>query len=200
MPSPVAYKEIRNELGIAATTPLVGVIGRYHPQKNHAGFIGAAARLCAKNRSAYFILCGEDVDNDNSELVRLINLTGHADRFRLLGIREDMPKVTSGLDLSTSSSSYGEAFSNIIGEAMACAVPCVVTDIGDSGLIVGDTGITVASGDEEGMCRAWQDILGLPLQRRLEMGRRARDRVLEHYSLERAIESYQALYERFTTA
>jgi len=196
LPIPLAGQRLREELGIPASGKLIGLVGRYHPQKNHAGFVAAAARLCAEREDVYFVLCGEDVDAGNANLTRMINDTGHADRFRLLGIRDDISNVTAALDLSTSSSNFGEAFSNIIGEAMACAVPCIVTDVGDSKEIVRDTGITVSPMDNELIFRAWQELLDLPLERRQALGRDARNRVLNHYSLDRAVQKYQVLYEK----
>ena len=56
---------------------------------------------------------------------------GLVERIHLLGERLDMPRLTAALDIAVSSS-HAEGFPNVIGEAMACAVPCVVTDVGDS--------------------------------------------------------------------
>jgi len=61
-------------------------------------------------------------------------------------MRLNVVEVYSALDLLVNCSS-GEGFSNVIGEAMACGIPCVVTDVGDSGLVIGSLGKLVPPRD-----------------------------------------------------
>jgi glycosyltransferase involved in cell wall biosynthesis len=93
-----------------------------------------------------------------------------------------------------SSSSYGEAFPNVLGEAMACGVPCAVTDVGDSRYIVGDTGRVITSGDMTGMAQALVDILQLPAAERLALGEAARTRVAIHFEIGHITRQYEAFY------
>lgn len=139
-PNPAARAALRQELGIPDQAPVIGVIARFDPQKDFRTFVEAAGRLRAVVPDAQFVLCGRDVDRTNRELMRWVEAAGVASGSHLLGERTDIPDVDAALDIATSSSSYGEAFPNAVGEAMACAVPCVVTEVGDSARIVGDTG------------------------------------------------------------
>ena len=70
------------------------------------------------------MLCGDDITWGNRSLVGWIENMGLKNNFYLLGRRDDMPRFHASLDIAVSSSAYGEGFSNTIGEAMACGVPC----------------------------------------------------------------------------
>lgn len=193
-PDPEARAAIRGELGIPQEAPLVGLVARFDPQKDHANFVEAAVRLLRVFPEVHFLLCGEGVVESNPEFTRRIAGTGVRDRFHLLGRREDVPRVTAALDVATSSS-YQEGFPNVIGEAMACGIPCVVTDVGDSAGITADTGITVPPHDPAALADGWRRILGMPREERRSLGERARQRILERFALERVVSAYEELYE-----
>src|SRR6185503_9929721 len=131
--------------------PLIGLVGRFDPQKDHRNFIAAAAILHRSCPDVHFLLCGDNVTWENAKLRGWIEETGLRKQYRLVGRRQDMARLTAALDIGTSSSSYGEGFPNVIGEAMSCGVPCVVTDIGDSALIVGQTGRVVPAQNPEAL-------------------------------------------------
>jgi glycosyltransferase involved in cell wall biosynthesis len=111
-----------------------------------------------------------------------------------MGQRDDIPRLMAALDV-LASSSVGEAFPNVLGEAMACSVPCAVTDVGDSAYIVGDTGRVVASGDMTGLAAALESLLKLPLDQRRSLGERARARVVECFEIGKVVRMYEAFYE-----
>jgi glycosyltransferase involved in cell wall biosynthesis len=117
------------------------------------------------------------------------------DRFHLLGRRDDLPRITAALDVSCLCSAYGEAFPLVVGEAMACGVPCVVTDVGDCAMMVGDTGTVSTPGDAQGLARAIERILELGRGARQELGEAARRRVREHFSLDGIVQRYENLYQ-----
>jgi glycosyltransferase involved in cell wall biosynthesis len=141
-----------------------------------------------------FLLCGDKIDWNNRELVGWIEEAKLRSCFHLLGPREDMPRITAALDVA-SSSSYSEAWPLAIGEAMACGVPCVVTDVGDSGLIVGDTGRVVSPKDPAALADAWRQVLALGSDARAQLGAAARRRVEEHFSVSTAVAKYEQLYK-----
>lgn len=189
-----ARSVVRTELRLDVDTPLVGMIGRFDPQKNHAGFFEAAGALHRHMPEVHFVLAGHGIDIGNAPLIRAIAQAGVLANTHLLGLRNDVPKLMAALDVLVSSSSYGEAFPNVLGEAMACGIPCVATDVGDSAYIVGDVGRVVLPGDMDGLAAALEDLLNLPRAKRTALGKRARARVAEHFEIERVVRQYEAFY------
>ncbi|HAD05062.1 MAG: hypothetical protein A2091_12715 [Desulfuromonadales bacterium GWD2_61_12] len=188
-----ARREIRDELGIAEQTLVIGLVGRFHPQKDHRNFIQAAARFATRYPGLRFLLAGDEVQWDNRILVEWIQQAGLADKVSLLGRRDDIPRLLSAVDIATSSS-LGEGFPNAVGEAMACQVPCVVTDVGDSALLVGDTGVVVPARNPQALAAAWEHLALMGEGQRRLLGERGRQRIREQFSLEAVVASYEKLY------
>lgn len=186
---------IRQELGLSDNTILVGLIGRYHPMKDHRNFLNAASLLRQEFPDVRFLLAGCDVNTDNSELAAMIVEYHLSDRVLLLGERKDIPQLNAALDIASSASAWGEGFANVIGEAMSCGVPCVVTDVGDSAWIVGDMGKVVMRCDPVALAAAWKSLIMLGCEGRKSLGLRARQRVIENFSLESVVKQYEDLYE-----
>lgn len=187
-------QKIRTELGITDETPLIGLIGRFDPQKNHAGFFEAANVLRRNMPQVHFVLAGQGIDTGNPALMQDIRQAGVLKNTHLLGLRSDMPELMAALDILASSSN-GEAFPNVLGEAMACGVPCAVTDVGDSAYIVGDSGRVVASGDMAGLAAALEALLALPPSDKTALGERARARVEKHFEIGAVVQIYEKFYE-----
>lgn len=171
---------------------LIGFVARYDPMKDHSTFIKAACLLVQERRDVHFILAGRDVKWENGLLARQIPDVWK-DHFLLLGERNDMENITAGLDIA-SSVSYGEGFPNTIGEAMSCGVPCVVTDVGDSAVIVGKTGRVVPARDPEALAIAWKELIDLGDEGRERLGLAARKRIRDHFELSEIARKYEAFY------
>jgi glycosyltransferase involved in cell wall biosynthesis len=193
-PDSVARESVRKEFAIPEGAPLIGLVGRFHPQKDHHNFVQAAALLHRDSPDVHFLLCGEDVTWSNPQLTSWIQEAGIRERCRLLGRREDIARLTAALDIATSSS-FGEAFSNVIGEAMACGMPCVVTDVGDSALIVGQTGRVVPPRNPNALFAALRELVKLGREGRSQLGIAARQRIKEHFDLPDIVARYQNLYQ-----
>ena len=189
-----ARTELRRELGLPDETVLIGLVARYNPVKDHAGFLRAAALLLAEERDVHFMLAGGGIDQANGILNGLIDQLGIRNRIHLLGRRDDVPMLTAGLDIATCCS-LGEGFPNVVGEAMACLVPCVTTDVGDAARIVGDTGLVVPAGDALALARGWRELIAKGAGGRAELGRRAMARIESDYSMTRCVERYQDFYQ-----
>jgi glycosyltransferase involved in cell wall biosynthesis len=105
-----------------------------------------------------------------------------------------MPRLTAALDVASSSSCYGEAFPMVIGEAMGCGVPCAVTHVGDSALIVGETGRVVPPQNPQALFIALRRLVELGREERRQLGVAARRRIKEHFDLPDIVARYQNLY------
>lgn len=203
MPSAKARKEMRAELGLSPTDLVIGSLARYHPMKDHANFLRAAALLTATKlkgtnvtatQNVRFVLAGRDVDDTNEPLRSLIQELGLGDRVLLLGERQDAHRLLAALDIFTVSSSHGEALPNVLLEAMSCGLPCVTTDVGDAGRLVGDTGTVVAVRDPAALSGAWAALIGDGEEKRKFLGQQARAKIMAHYTLTTAAAAYTALY------
>jgi glycosyltransferase involved in cell wall biosynthesis len=197
-PDPTARRSLREELGVPNDALVIGIAARFHPHKDHRNFTWAAARLRKQIPAVHFLLCGMDITWENSQLAGWIDAAGIRDCCHLLGLRQDMSRLFAAMDIATTSS-RSEAFPIVIGEAMACGTPCVVTDVGDSAMIVGETGIAVPPGDPNALAEAWRTLLEAGSEVRRRLGIAARARVQQHFALPAVVERYQAIYTELAT-
>lgn len=194
-PNKESRLSVRKELGLKSGALLVGLIARHDPQKNHKGFIRAAKYILKENKNVYFVFAGSGIEKQNAEFITELLGYQMADRFHFLGQRNDVPRLMAAIDVNVSSSSYGEAFPNILGEAMACGVPCVVTDVGDSAKIVGDTGRVVQANNMDSLGENILDILKMSPKNRRGLGRRARARIKANFEIKQVSQVYENFYK-----
>ena len=194
MQSDKERRSIRSELNIPEEAMIIGLIGRFHPLKDHSSFLKAGAELLNNKRETYFLLAGRDVDWENRHLKHIIEKLGISEKVIMLGERRDIYRITAALDIATCSS-VAEGFPNVIGEAMSCGVPCVVTDVGDSAWLVGDFGIVVPPRNHVALCEAWLTLIEMGSAERQILGEKARKRIEEHFSIEMIVKKYEQLYE-----
>ena len=157
--------------------------------KDHAGFLAAAA-IASVRPEVHFVLAGAGTETLVDEVVAL----GLSGRTHLLGERSNVLALMQGFDIHCLSSAFGEGFPNVIGEAMACGVPCVSTDVGEAAAIVGNCGLIVPPGDPQALSRALIDMVDRGAETRAELGLAARARIAAKYALPRVIERYQEIY------
>lgn len=196
-PNPKLGKQVRSEWGIAENEKLIGIVGRLKPKKDHATFLKAAALLANKREDVRFVCVGYGTIKYRQELQELAKSLGLEKQVIWSGERSDMPSVYNALDAMVSSSSCGEGFSNVVGEAMACGIPCVVTDVGDSAWIVGNTGFVVPPKDPLSLFKALDKLLELSSEERKKLGEAARKRIVEHFSLPVLVDRYEVLFKNF---
>jgi len=195
VPSAEARGSVRAELNVAQDALLIALFARFHPVKDHAGFLRAASLLLEKHPQVHFVLAGKDVDSNNNHLRDLINSLRVSSHVHLLGERDDMPRLAAAMDI-VSLTSHAEGFPNVIGEAMSCGVPCAVTDVGDSRWIVGETGKVSQPGDAVALAKSWQELIEMGEENRRWLGRMARQRVIDNFSLDAIARRYETVYEQ----
>lgn len=193
-PAPEGGAALRQELFIAPDAPVVGLVARYDPQKGHGTFFRALALAAEKIPDLTAICCGTGVSEDNPELMAQVHAAGLEGKVRLLGRRTDLPRIYAALDLLCVSSPYGEGFPNVLGEAMACGVPCVATDVGDSRRIMGETGIAVLPEDPAALAEALLAQLERLAREGETLRAAVRERVLARYSLDAMAGRYEDFY------
>jgi glycosyltransferase involved in cell wall biosynthesis len=192
-PSAEARRTVDAELNLPTDAILIGLAGRYHPVKDHSGFIQAAALISKKYPGAKFLLCGRGIDHENLHLRQMIDELRLAHNVYLLGERRDIECIMPALDIAVSSS-FSEGFPNVIGEAMSSATPCVVTDVSDVAEIVGSTGRVVPAGNPTMLAAAIEDLIVMGSEKRRLLGAAARNRIVESYSLEWSVSQYERIY------
>lgn len=185
-PDPDAKFRLRNELKIPGNTKIIGVVGRWDWSKDHMNFLSALSLV----EGAHGVLIGTDVDIHNQELADDIRKANVGDRVHLMGYRDDVPNLMGGFDILCLSS-RAEALPNVVGESMACGVPCVVTNVGDVAELVGDTGWVCPPQDFQFLAESLNDALLSDISIRSNA---ARMRIENYYSYAGMINNYKNLY------
>ena len=187
--------ELKTSLVSDLSIPLIGMVGRFDPQKDHTNLLDALVIL--RNRGLVFqcVLVGSGLRSSNPQIMRWIAQRGLTDYVQLLGQRNDIPNIMNALDLHVLSSS-AEGFPNVVAESMACGTPCVVTDVGDAAYIVGDAGWVVQPLDAEALAEAIATNLPVVMdcEQSSYYSSRAKNRIKENFSIELMVSRYSAVW------
>jgi glycosyltransferase involved in cell wall biosynthesis len=189
-PDPEIRLEFRQKLDLTAETPVVGLAARFDEQKDHRTFIKAAGILLKSMPDIHFILCGEGVTSENPVIKSCVEETVRPEKFHLLGRLNDMAAFHNACDVGVSSSAYGESFSNTLGEAMACGVVCVSTNVGGAPEVMGNTGRIVPPRDPDALARGMDEMLSMSPKEREEMSKAARTRILQDFDIQKIASDY----------
>jgi glycosyltransferase involved in cell wall biosynthesis len=189
-----ARKDICNQLNIEEDNKIISMVGRWNILKDHKNLIKAFYQVTNNTHMKIkLLLIGPNINKNNEELVSLIMKYDLGRDILLLDIRDDIPNIMSASNLLISSSS-GEGFPNVIGEAMACGTICVVTDVGDSAYIVGDTGFVVPPQNSEALASAILKGLELNDKDINIKSKKAKFRVEEEFEISKIVKKYESLY------
>jgi len=182
-PTPFLREKIRTEWKVSDQHCLIGLIGRLDPMKDHDTFLRAAVLIWRDHQDARFVCIGDGEPSYRMKLQELGSELGLNDCLIWSGFRSDIGAVYNALDIACSSSAFGEGFSNAISEAMACGVPCIVTDVGDSACIVGKTGEVVSTKDPEAFAAGLKK-LRMRVANNPSLGLEARQRIEQKFSVD----------------
>ena len=173
---------------------VIGLIARYHPVKGHDIFIKAISILRREVSNVKFLLNGSNIEISNSKLMKMISKEGIQDFIHISDSKLEVTNILLACDILVSSSKF-ESFPNIICEAMACSIPCVVTNVGDCAEIVGETGVIVSANDADELSSAIMGLINMPLKDRKKLGENARLRIKNNFSLSLMMEKYNNIYD-----
>lgn len=196
-PSVKCRQDLRIMMGLPPETRLIGFVARNDPQKDFPTFCAAAAEVLAQTSNTHLLVVGRGYEHVHGETSRAVDSVDPT-RLHFLGHRNDIDRIMPAIDVLALSSAYGEAFPNVLGEAMACGVPCVATDVGDSANIIGDTGIVVTPRSPESLAEGLLSILAMSADAYGDRSYAARDRVLKHYSLAAIADTFISLWSNLT--
>ncbi|MBV7298638.1 glycosyltransferase [Enterovibrio paralichthyis] len=192
-PDSVRRERIRAELNLPDDTIVIAHVGRFHPAKNHLGFIKAVVPVLQQKSNVAVVMVGLNVDESNEQIATLVP-DAVKSQLHLMGLRNDIPDIMSASDFLVMSSDT-EGFPNVIGEAMSSGLPVVSTDAGESRIVVGDAGIVVPIGDMEALTQGMTSLIEREHDAFIALQRQARERIIQYYSLSAIASQYKKLYE-----
>jgi glycosyltransferase involved in cell wall biosynthesis len=182
---------LRKYFGFDINQKVLITIGRWNIQKDYYTLLEAIDTVKKNGHQFKLIMVGNGLDTDNTELNSIIRKYSIEEYVILLGKRSDIPDLLSMADVYVSSS-LGESFSNAIGEAMACELTCIVTDVGESKILVGDTGEVVSPGCPSELA---ESIIKLLKFQNIGRNVNARKRILENYEISSIVEKFDSVYK-----
>lgn len=188
----------RLEHGLTTSDVVIGWVGRFNPDKDVHAFVKAAATVTATDGAARIAMVGRGLEHGNEELLRWIETAQPREPFLLLGETSDATACFCGFDIFALSS-RNEAFPNVVAEAMATGLPCVVTDVGDVRFLVDDAARVVDAGDVTAMAHELLSLVS-DLELRESLGQRALHRVSEQFSMAACVRKFHKVYQEVLAA
>lgn len=194
-PNDEAGLRTRVALGLNANHTLFGIVARLDQIKGHAIFLQAAASVSRRNPNAQFIIVGGGDPDLKRSLQHLATDLGLNGQLHWSDFQSDMKSMYNAIDVVVSAS-LSEGFPNVIAEAMACGTPCIATDVGDSTVIIGASGVICRPKSSEALSEAMQHILDLPSARLAELSRTARNRIEGEYGISSMLDKTEEIFLR----
>jgi glycosyltransferase involved in cell wall biosynthesis len=185
-PGGMARDELREGWSVSATEFLIGVVARLEPMKDHATFFAALEALRRSRPDVRAVIVGGGAPGWTQHVQELVVRHGLREVVTMIGPRDDLPAIYSACDAVCLPSAFGEGFSNVLAEAMACGLPCVATDVGDARTIVGDHGVVVAPRSPQALRDALEQLI--VCRDTPEVRARRRAHIVTNFSVDRMID------------
>lgn len=183
--------EFRTKFQIDDNMKLIGCVARYSPQKDHVNLLKAFKGYIENDETAMLILVGDGMDQDNQMLRSLLAYYELENRVILAGQFDDISPVMSGLDVHVLPSAFGEAFPNVLCEAIACGTICVATNVGDAPHIIEDTRLVCEPRDHDQL----KDVIANAFTlKTVEYRMKSRERIVKKYSIQVMVDSYSDVW------
>ena len=195
-PNNISRLRLRRQWKIQDEEVLFGCVARWDPYKDHEVLFQAISLVSSCERKIRCLFVGNGMNEENQALAIMLTKYDLWSQVILLDRRSDIPEIMTALDFHVLSS-ISEAFPNVVAEAMACQTPCIVSDVGDAAMIVGNTGWIVPPGSPAKLAKAISDarasVGGLEDQSRRVA---AAERIKDRFSLDRMRQSYSHLWAK----
>ena len=186
--------EIREELGLKNFHFVIVHVARYHYLKNHIGLLRIFANLLKINKDAKLLLVGDGI-KDRKEIEETIDALNIRKSIQILGMRSDVNKIYSAADVSILTS-LAEGFPNVIGESMLCKCPCVSSDVGDCGFIIGNPNFVIDLNNEDGFVKILNDIANLSSDEQVNLREHSRNRIVENFDIKKIYAQYNDAWNK----
>jgi len=183
-PDPALRRQRRGAWGFGEDAVVFGMLARLHPAKGHVDFLHAARALWEQRPAARFVIAGPDHDGQAARLRATVDSLGLRGLVLLRPGHHDAASWLPGLDVFVSASTSIEAFSNALGEAQCCGLPCVATQVGDSPWILGEHGRLVAPAQPGELAEAMRSLMDESVDSRQTLGLLGRERMLREFGLD----------------
>jgi glycosyltransferase involved in cell wall biosynthesis len=187
-PDAAAGRELRHRWGIGEKEFVIGMVARLDPMKDHANLLSAAAAFMQQHPDSRFVCVGDGPVAYRRELEVLAQSQGLGGRILWAGEVGASRAIYNAFDVATLSSAFGEGFPNAVGEAMACGIPVVATNVGDVGLILGDCGEVVPPRQPDGLSAAWARMRERLRQDGENLRTAVRARIVQYYGVDTMVD------------
>ena len=185
--------DFQKKIRIKKQMPLIGCVARFDPLKDHLNLLNSISLIRLNNINFFCVLVGTNI-NKSKILINEIKRLKLNDCIKLLGPTKNISEVMNSIDIHVQSS-RSEGFPNVVAEAMAHKTPCIVTNVGDSSYIVGNTGWVVPPNEPVKLAKAIQLAFNeISTKNWVKRCNKARERIGKKFSIGKMIESYNNLW------
>ena len=182
----------RNKLKFNDNDFVLGYVGRYHPMKNIKLLLESFHKISQQNSKIKLVIVGQNLNNYNINEKSIIDMIPQ-NQILIIGNTEDVKKYYNIFDLLILCSAWGEGFPNVLGEAMSSELCCISTPVGDTPDILEDVGYLVPLDDVDLIIEKVKNCMDNPEELN-KLGRKARIKILNQYSMEKTINTYLNIY------